>query len=45
MIRQTLMVANRLGLHAGAAAKLVRLASRYSSEVVLGREEIGRAHV
>lgn len=38
MIRQTLLVANRLGLHAGAAAKLVRLASRYSSEVVLGRE-------
>lgn len=38
MIRQTLLVANRLGLHARAAAKLVRLASRYSSEVVLGRE-------
>ena len=40
MIRQTLLVANRLGLHAGAAAKLVRLTSRYSSEVVLGREGV-----
>ncbi len=38
MIRQTQLVANRQGQHAGAAAKQERLASRYSSEVVLGRE-------
>lgn len=38
MIRQSVLVSNRLGLHARAAAKLVRLASRYSSEVHLSRE-------
>ncbi|HSW40131.1 MAG TPA: HPr family phosphocarrier protein [Acidobacteriota bacterium] len=38
MIRQPVTVANRLGLHARAAAKLVRLASRFSSEVHLSRE-------
>ncbi|MDR0843416.1 MAG: HPr family phosphocarrier protein [Acidobacteriota bacterium] len=35
---QSIIVVNRLGLHARAAAKLVRLASRYSSEVHLSRE-------
>jgi phosphocarrier protein HPr len=39
MIRQTILVSNRLGLHARAAAKLVRLASRFSSEVHLSRED------
>jgi phosphocarrier protein HPr len=39
MIRQSVLVSNRLGLHARAAAKLVRLASRYSSDVHLSRED------
>ncbi len=38
MIRQLVLVSNRLGLHARAAAKLVRLASRFSSEIHLSRE-------
>jgi phosphocarrier protein len=38
MIRQTVQVRNQLGLHARAAAKLVRLASRYSSSVYISRE-------
>jgi phosphocarrier protein HPr len=39
MIRQSVLVANRLGLHARAAAKLVRLASRFASEVYISRED------
>jgi len=38
MIRLTLPVINRLGLHARAAAKLVRLVCGFSSEVHLSRE-------
>ena len=38
MIRQSVLVCNRLGLHARAAAKLVRLASGYTSDVYLSRE-------
>jgi phosphocarrier protein len=38
MIRETVLVENRLGLHARAAAKLVRLASRFSSSIYLSRE-------
>jgi phosphocarrier protein len=38
MIRQTVVVSNNLGLHARAAAKLVRLASRFSSEIYLSRD-------
>ncbi len=38
MIRQTILVENKLGLHARAAAKLVRLASRFSSEIHLSKE-------
>ncbi len=38
MIQQVLVVENKLGLHARAAAKLVHLASRYSSEICLSRE-------
>ena len=35
MIKQTLSIENRLGLHARASAKVVNLASRYSSEITL----------
>jgi len=38
MIRQTLTVQTKLGIHARAAAKLVRLTSRFSSSVYLSRE-------
>jgi len=38
MIRRPLLVTNRLGLHARAAAKLVRLVCGFSSEVRLSRE-------
>ena len=37
MIERTLMIKARLGLHARAAAKLVRVASGYESEVQLRR--------
>jgi phosphocarrier protein HPr len=39
MIRQSVLVINSLGLHARAAAKLVRLASSFSSEVHISRED------
>jgi phosphocarrier protein HPr len=39
MIRQSIVVVNRLGLHARAAAKLVRLASRFSSDIHVSRED------
>jgi phosphotransferase system HPr (HPr) family protein len=39
MIHQPVLVKNKLGLHARAAAKLVRLASRFSSEILLSRED------
>ncbi len=39
MIRQSVLVTNKLGLHARAAAKLVRLASSFTSEIHLSREE------
>ena len=38
MIREYLLVINKLGLHARAAAKLVRLASTFKSEIYLSRE-------
>jgi len=38
MIRQIVQVKNPLGLHARAAARLVRLASRYTSEIYISRE-------
>jgi phosphocarrier protein HPr len=38
MIRQVVRVDNRLGLHARAAAKLVHLASRFSSTIHISRE-------
>lgn len=38
MIRQIVEVENRLGLHARAAAKLVRLASTFQSRIAVTRE-------
>lgn len=32
MLRQKILIINKLGLHARAAAKLVKVASRYASE-------------
>jgi phosphocarrier protein HPr len=43
MIRETLEVANNLGLHARAAAKLVRLSSCFASEISVSREGAGLA--
>ena len=37
MIRKTLRIESELGLHARAAAKLVKLASRFESDVKLSR--------
>jgi phosphocarrier protein len=39
MIRQSVRVENKLGLHARAAAKLVKLTSRFTSEIHLLRED------
>jgi phosphocarrier protein HPr len=41
MIERTLLIQSRLGLHARAAAKLVRLASGFQSDVVLRRLDGG----
>lgn len=38
MNRQTVHVRNKLGLHARAAARLVRLTSQFSSDIILSRE-------
>jgi phosphocarrier protein len=38
MIEQVVTVDNKLGLHARAAAKLVHLSSRFSSDIFLSRE-------
>jgi phosphocarrier protein len=38
MIQRSILVENRLGLHARAAAKLVHLVSRFRSEIHLSRE-------
>lgn len=37
MIRRPITIINKLGLHARAAAKFVRLASQFSSDVKLAR--------
>jgi phosphocarrier protein HPr len=39
MRRRRVTIANRLGLHARAAAKFVTLASRFESEIFLARGE------
>jgi phosphotransferase system HPr (HPr) family protein len=38
MIQRVVEVENKLGLHARAAAKLVRLASSFSSRILVSRE-------
>jgi phosphocarrier protein HPr len=38
MIRSVIVVKNKLGLHARAAAKLVHLTSRFNSEIHMTRE-------
>jgi phosphocarrier protein len=41
-MRQTeLHITNRLGLHARAAARLVRLANQFQSQIWLARTEVG----
>ena len=37
MVQREVLICNRLGLHARAAAKLARLASSFQSEILLGR--------
>ena len=39
MQQRTVTISNRLGLHARAAARLVRRASQFSSSVILLRED------
>ncbi len=39
MQKQTVTIINKLGLHARAAAKLVRLASSFNSEIQLKRDK------
>ena len=38
MTTQTIVVTNQLGLHARAAAKFVHMATRYESQIRVGRE-------
>jgi phosphocarrier protein HPr len=40
MPEKTLFISNRHGLHARPAAQLVQLASRYSAEVTLRKEDL-----
>jgi phosphocarrier protein HPr len=37
MIRNTVTISNRLGLHARASAKLTKLAGRFSSDIFMSR--------
>ena len=39
MIRETIVISNRLGLHARASAKLTKLAGTFRSEVFLTRND------
>jgi phosphocarrier protein HPr len=41
MVERTLVIKGRLGLHARAAAKLVRVASGFKSELLLSRTDAG----
>lgn len=39
MLRRTLRIVNKLGLHARAAAKLVKLASAFESQIQVKRQQ------
>lgn len=39
MIHKTVVICNKLGLHARAAAKLVHLSARYASEIQLKKND------
>jgi phosphocarrier protein len=39
VLRETVTIVNKLGLHARAAAKLVRLASSFDSEIQIKRQQ------
>ena len=39
MLKQTITIVNKLGLHARAATKLVRLASQFDSSIKLKRKQ------
>lgn len=43
MAERTLLIQNKLGLHARAAAKLVQTAARFKSEVKIARIDAGQA--
>lgn len=43
MQQRTIMVKNRLGLHARAAAKIVQLSKQFASELTLHRVDNGRS--
>lgn len=45
MQERTLVIKNRLGLHARAAARLVKLANKYQSEILLARPDAHRRTV
>lgn len=40
MIRRNVIIINKLGLHARAAAKLVSLATRYKSDIKLAKNSV-----
>lgn len=39
MIQQNIVISNKLGLHARASAKLTQMASRFSSEIWISRND------
>ena len=39
MIQQDIVISNKLGLHARASAKLTQMASRFSSEIWISRND------
>lgn len=40
MTRKSLVICNRLGLHARAAAKLVQMASKFESQIILSTNQM-----
>jgi phosphocarrier protein HPr len=45
MQRRTLVIRNRLGLHARAAARLVKLANGFQSDIQLARSDVNQITV